>query len=914
MENRVISIKKINDFNISLEFDTQIDNYNAVFIPLRGLRFPKDVESSLSHIEEFSSGEWFEKNPDFEEYYRSNQKDLQGFVEEKFSLVDSNASLRAYIIITSSDLLDSPRSLGQGLRNALLSWRNSNYRRSKIWIPLSSFGIQEYDKVADLKFIIDALKTIVTSANEKSSGTNQVCISIPNSIEENEIELLKKVFITRLSSAFNPNITKESEEKDSNIQSPDEIKTKILSSKDRNFWWLQTGSLNVQFAGEMFSDKRKFSLYTPSGKRRVNADNMIGAEVGDLGLEYRTGKDGHLIDLFEVTESAKDSKYSKSNDNGLSYRIIFKFNNRTTRKQILLHSYLGQNQFFKNDQETLLELTYDEFKEVLNTTELAPLEEDEITESKNEYIKWFFDDPTEEDKLFRDHTARTFVKQMHSIWPYYDKEKKQRLQKSFMVHIQGPWGSGKSSFLNFIVNHLKELNIAKEDKKNKWKIVQFNAWKNQHVNEPWWVLLNTIYQQTICPKWWNIFNWKAWKERFRRLKTGNKYYLIFAIVVFILTGLGVVFGIRFLNRTNIPGGNYSINIEILLGVITAIFGLIASIFAISKNLNDSLSSASDASASNFLKNAKDPMKRIKTHFEKLIKDIDRPVAILIDDLDRCHPEFVVKFMEGIQTLFRNGNILYIVAGDRKWISSCFEIEYEKFGEKIDTPGTRLGYLFVQKAFQLSIRMPVMTNSVKERFWKYLLDVKDKQDLKAKKIEIAGEFKGLETEEAIEDQINTLLKEQKEIEPLIRAQAVQTLSDNVSLKETEHILQEYHPYLEPNPRSIKRLASYYPLATSNRILEGMDIERSILVRWIEITHRWPLLHEAIEKNPELINYYTSQPEFEKKLDKGLLQLFEDSEDLKKLIEGKRNDGKQVDPKFTVDDVMKCMGIYDKKTGE
>lgn len=697
------------------------------------------------------------------------------------------------------------------------------------------------------------------------------------------------------------------------------IKIKISTAKanNRNFW-----SIKIKLDSERklilenkFNEGWSFEYYhLTNGIRDISEQLLFKVEVGDIVIGYVLEHKQRINAIFEVI-----SKESEENDQSFKLEVKFRFRNRIYLEELKgSNDLIQQSNIVQKKDERFQKITYEDFKEILNFSELAPLEEnnvDEKVESKNEYIKWFFDDPTNEDKLFRDHIARTFVKQMHSIWPYYDptikKRKERRLQKSFMVHIQGPWGSGKSSFLNFIVNHLKKLNVNKKDKKNKWKIVQFNAWKNQHVSEPWWILLNTIYQQTICPKWWNIFNWKAWKERFRRLKTGNKYYLIFAILILILTILGISYGIPYLNRNNEPGPNDSNNLQIVLGVFTAVFGLIASIFAISKNLNDSLASASDTSATNFLKHAKDPMKRIKIHFEKLIRDIDRPVAILIDDLDRCHPEFVVKFMEGIQTLFRNGNILYIITADRKWISSCFEIEYEKFSEKMETPGTRLGYLFVQKAFQLSIRMPVMTNSVKERFWKYLLDVKDKEDITAKEKEIAEEFKGLKTEEAIEEQINTLLKEQKGIEPIIRAQAVETLSDNVSLKETEHILQDYHHYLEPNPRSIKRLASYYPLATSNRILEGMDIERSILVRWIEISHRWPVLHEAIEKNPELIKYYTSKTKFKDKIEKDILQLFEDSTDLKNLIEGKKFDGNRVDPKFTVDDVRKCLGIYEKQ---
>ncbi len=58
-----------------------------------------------------------------------------------------------------------------------------------------------------------------------------------------------------------------------------------------------------------------------------------------------------------------------------------------------------------------------------------------------------------------------------------------------MVHLQGEWGAGKSSFLNFISNNLS-------NKDEKWIIVNYNAWQNQHISPPWWTLIDHIYRKS----------------------------------------------------------------------------------------------------------------------------------------------------------------------------------------------------------------------------------------------------------------------------------------------------------------------------------------------------------------------------------------------------------------------------------
>ena len=89
------------------------------------------------------------------------------------------------------------------------------------------------------------------------------------------------------------------------------------------------------------------------------------------------------------------------------------------------------------------------------------------------------------------------------------------LETGFVVHLDAPWGGGKTNFAGFITRILNPwrdpgpvpawLNDLKlgEDKswvdnyRRPWLVVHFNAWKHEHVDPPWWVFAETIRTQCM---------------------------------------------------------------------------------------------------------------------------------------------------------------------------------------------------------------------------------------------------------------------------------------------------------------------------------------------------------------------------------------------------------------------------------
>jgi KAP family P-loop domain len=103
-----------------------------------------------------------------------------------------------------------------------------------------------------------------------------------------------------------------------------------------------------------------------------------------------------------------------------------------------------------------------------------------------------------------------------------------------------------------------------------------------------------------------------------------------------------------------------------------------------------------------------------------VKEVDGPVCVFIDDLDRCRADFVVDLLEGIQTSFRHGNVAYVVATDRGWIKASFEARYGGFSNVVGNAGQPLGYLFLEKIFQVSTPVPGMGDKTRSAYWNRLV--------------------------------------------------------------------------------------------------------------------------------------------------------------------------------------------------
>jgi hypothetical protein len=97
------------------------------------------------------------------------------------------------------------------------------------------------------------------------------------------------------------------------------------------------------------------------------------------------------------------------------------------------------------------------------------------------------DYPTNTDELRRKPFAVSLTNRLVNIRAQNEKE---RQYGAFLLHLHGPWGSGKSSLLKLMKDEL-------EGKLPNWIVIEFNAWQHQRTGPPWWSLIDIVFDKSV---------------------------------------------------------------------------------------------------------------------------------------------------------------------------------------------------------------------------------------------------------------------------------------------------------------------------------------------------------------------------------------------------------------------------------
>ena len=460
------------------------------------------------------------------------------------------------------------------------------------------------------------------------------------------------------------------------------------------------------------------------------------------------------------------------------------------------------------------------------------------------HIRFSLDTASNKDLLGQDAFVEALGLWISTFW----KEKNESAsvtidENSFMIHLHGRWGSGKSTVLNLLRKWL--MKPASENEP--WIVVHFNAWENAHMQPVWWPLLDQIYregyQQTRGSSARSAF--RLWFYDFRwKLKSGNTNLLI-------LTGL-------FLLTTLLSGFFFGDSTAIITTAGAVLTGGSTLLYFIR-----SLFWGSAESADSYIKLSRDPLSNIKTYFKEVVARMERPVMVFIDDLDRCESKYVVDLLEDIQTLFNRSRVFYVIAADKRWIYSSFENHYGEFRNHIEEPGKQLGYLFIDKIFQLSIAVPRISHAGKKNFLNHLYELNE-EEANAEAFGLAGVMNELEqagSQAEVMEIVTKIGKEAKGINPsgkleMVKQQSIRKMADPGIARSNEAFLSGFVGLLEPNPRSVKRLVNNYGIHSilafsyDHTLIENAE-DRSQFALWTIMKMRWPVLSDFLEEHPNEI---------------------------------------------------------------
>jgi len=462
------------------------------------------------------------------------------------------------------------------------------------------------------------------------------------------------------------------------------------------------------------------------------------------------------------------------------------------------------------------------------------------------------DRPTTDDLLGRRPIAESLAKRIDRMADWGSSADR----NSIMIQLHAPWGAGKTSFVQMLSGELKNLNP-------RWTLVTFNAWENQRINPPWWMLYDTIFRTLVRSKDHLSLHKRVVlrvKEVLWRLTVGNGVNLAF-VIVGILVLIAVM---MFRDRDWLPF--LEKNVDVATKAIAGLIALLATIGAIVRTAINGLLTGGSKAAQGFVEVAQDPITKLRRHYERLLKNIERRILVFIDDLDRCTPTYVLALLEGVQTMFAHPHVVWLVAADRRWIAEAFEAGYP-VAKSVAEPGNRLGYQFLEKAFQLMIALPRISPESQTDYWRRMLTASAPANVgpdapAGPAYEAARNQLKAQTSEA---RVLAVIRENANLGPALverlRRDAVERMAAPEIEKTAEHLLMRFGGVIKPNPRAMKRLVNSYAVLRDVTLISNLPLwnradlsvwqQRVELARWVILCMDAPLLLDALEQQPELL---------------------------------------------------------------
>jgi hypothetical protein len=454
-------------------------------------------------------------------------------------------------------------------------------------------------------------------------------------------------------------------------------------------------------------------------------------------------------------------------------------------------------------------------------------------------VDWLADAPADDDLLQRDPLAQALGRRLKRI-------REQDPGNAFLVHLDGAWGTGKSTILRFLRRSLEP----------EWLVVDFDAWRQSRVGPPWWALLVALRERLASElTWFARMRLRAAEGLTRVRRTGAPYLFAVALLLVAVAGMLVLFSPPSLTLKSAGDIAKSLSAAVVaLGTLWA-GGLLASRFLL-------WDSAKGAVV--YEQTKPNPMEALADHFAWLIARAGKPVAFFVDDLDRCSSEYVVELLEALQTLIRDtpGRLAgrtpqaalgvgpyFVVAADGSWLRTSYEARYEQFRATVAEPGRPLGYLFLDKLFQLTVTVPTVTTQEKGLYLAGLLRVRDGAGAAAADVtSVREQLRRSTTDEQV---IGALQSASPATRRALAPEAVDRLSDPSVERATEHALQAFAQLLDPNPRAMKRFVNAYGIARVVLTLENALVPSDSLALWTILRSRWPILAEYLANDPELV---------------------------------------------------------------
>lgn len=218
------------------------------------------------------------------------------------------------------------------------------------------------------------------------------------------------------------------------------------------------------------------------------------------------------------------------------------------------------------------------------------------------------------------------------------------VEGSLVISLSSKYGSGKTSFLQMWKSSLEDP----ENKNEKPLLIALNAWESDYYGDPLFAIVSALVNCT-----------QKEGEPTRRLVDAAKDFGWFATAI----------------------GNQVVN------KLTGVDAVAAGNFAEKKKAGREDEREVMPDTFSIYEGRKNAMNSLKEAINEFVKESKPGVWFLVDELDRCRPDYAISYLETIKHIFDVKGAVFILAADRRQLENSartafgLDLDFEEYYRK-----------------------------------------------------------------------------------------------------------------------------------------------------------------------------------------------------------------------------------------
>ncbi|NOI65993.1 P-loop NTPase fold protein [Vibrio sp. 99-8-1] len=226
-----------------------------------------------------------------------------------------------------------------------------------------------------------------------------------------------------------------------------------------------------------------------------------------------------------------------------------------------------------------------------------------------------------------------------------------KTDNGYVLNLNAEWGSGKTTFLQCWYNELKDNH----------PVIYFDAWKSDFSHDPMLALIDAFQEQLANAIAEN-------KELMNRMINGTGH--------FIKAGLPSIIAGALKHKIGMDQD------DSLFSDISDTLGIELGEEAVADSVKETLKAMLEQRRKiKGIHDFKEILKELGEQYRAIYKELNYPIYVLVDELDRCRPNYAIEIIECVKHFFNTDNFVFVLATDTEQLQHSIRAVY---GEGFDS--------------------------------------------------------------------------------------------------------------------------------------------------------------------------------------------------------------------------------------